>query len=172
VPFTTPRTWTDGETITTVIMNQHIRDQLNALLSPPTCRLHNSVALSCPNTGNDTVVPMDTTDLDTDTMADLANNRIVIKTAGKYSITGGAAFAGSGTTGFRRFRLQLTRGGVTRLLGETTGPPNEAGTRHANSVATGFDCQVNDQIQLTVAQNDTAAVSVSTSRLDAVRTGT
>lgn len=34
--WTTPRTWVAGETVTAALFNTHIRDNLNALKSPPT----------------------------------------------------------------------------------------------------------------------------------------
>ncbi len=33
--WTSPRTWTTGELVTAAIMNTHVRDNLNALFSPP-----------------------------------------------------------------------------------------------------------------------------------------
>lgn len=33
--WTTPRTWTTGETVTDALMNTHVRDQLNFLYTPP-----------------------------------------------------------------------------------------------------------------------------------------
>ncbi len=34
--WTSPRTWSAGETVTPTIMNTHVRDNLNALKAPPT----------------------------------------------------------------------------------------------------------------------------------------
>ena len=44
--WTTPRTWVDGEVVTASIMNTHIRDNLNELRAPRTCRVYRSTSLT------------------------------------------------------------------------------------------------------------------------------
>jgi hypothetical protein len=163
MPWVTPRTWTDGETITTVIMNQHLRDELLALQTIPVCKMTQAGgAQSIPNNSVDTVVTFNTALIDTDTIADLANNRMVIKTAGKYNIGCAGGMVVGGTTGFRMSRIKITRSGVTTIIGEVRGAPSSGQSWRA--CGTFYDMQVNDQLQYTLAHNDsTGALNTATS---------
>lgn len=156
--WTTPRTYADGETLTTTILNQDWRDNLLALLTVPACKMRGAVATSIPNSGVDTLVTLDTSVFDTDTMADTTNKRIVVKTAGKYLVGFAAQFQSEATpAGFRRFKLQHHRGAATTEIGRWQGPPNASGNAVGTCISALYDCAVNDYFDAVAAHTGTAA---------------
>ena len=152
--WTAPRTWVASETVTTVMMNTHIRDNLLALLTIPVCKLTKAAAQAIPNTLADTMITLDQTLMDTDGMANLANNRIDIKTAGKYMMGTGVLWA-TDATGFRLSRIKHTRGGTQTIVAEVRGVTS--GNNVSRVCTTIWDCQVNDFLQLYVANNASIA---------------
>jgi hypothetical protein len=157
VAWSVPRTWTDGETITTVLMNQYVRDELLALLTVPCAKMQLPAAgVSIPNTGVDTLVTITLNIIDTDTMVDAANNRLVVKTAGKFNIGAFAAWPGD-ATGTRIHKIKQTRGGTTTTVAEARGPASPAGNQTARVCGSFVDCQVNDYFQLFGNQTGAAA---------------
>ena len=60
--WTTPRTWTTGELVTKTIMDTHIRDNLNALKSPPSGNVNVNAAPDY-STSSATWVYIDSTNL-------------------------------------------------------------------------------------------------------------
>lgn len=107
--WTTPRTWTTGDTITAALLNTHLRDNLNYLYDPPGClaiRTSNQSITS----GSQTVVNFNSTDVfDTDTMHDTSTNpdRITPNTSGAYVVSLNIEFAPN-STGFRRAWISNT----------------------------------------------------------------
>ena len=75
------------------MMNQHVRDQMISLLTVPVVKMRAGVLQVIPN-GTETVVALDTTDIDTDTMADLVNDRISIVTPGRVHHRGNRLMGG------------------------------------------------------------------------------
>jgi hypothetical protein len=177
--WTTPRTWADGETITTVILNQHIRDELLALLSTPACKMWGNVATNITNAGTSQLVTLDTNILDTDTMGDTVNNRINIKTAGKFFVYGSCHIAGD-TTGWRKVSVFHHRGATATEIARYWGPPGLAGADASGQCSTVYDCQVNDYLDLQVAHTGSgtlaarggAAYQYFSPQLLAIRMGT
>ncbi len=70
----------------------------HAALEKPTCQIYGPTQAT--TSGVNTVMTMDTTVIDNDSMADLDNDQIVIKTAGVYMLQGNLDFAHN-TTGAR-----------------------------------------------------------------------
>lgn len=94
-----PRTWVDGEVVTPQDLNTEIRDAIGFYLDPPFC--HMELAASWTMTSNSYHdVPFDTVLRDSDGMADLSQNKVVIQTDGYYFVQGQCAFS-SGTTSCR-----------------------------------------------------------------------
>lgn len=153
--WTAPRTWVTGETITTVIMNQHIRDNLLALLTVPVAKMQRTAGAgtSIPNTGVETLVVLDTSILDTDSMVDIANNRLNVNTAGKYIIGGLVSYTSTAdTTGYRAGKIRHTRSGTPTIIAEWRGISAAPGNTVARVCSTIYDCLVGDQLQLVGAQ--------------------
>jgi len=99
---------------------------------------------------------------DTDTIHDNStnNSRLTSKTAGKYIITGYAAFDVNGT-GIRAAEIRLN--GTTRLTqatGTTAGSPTVS-----HSVATLYSLAVNDYVELVVTQTSGDALNLSEGNL-------
>jgi hypothetical protein len=139
------------------MMNTHIRDNLLALLTIPLCKLTKAANQSIPNTSADTLITLDQTLYDTDSMSNLANNRIDIKTAGKYLFGTGALWA-TDSTGFRLSRVKHTRGGTQTIISEVRGITS--GNQLSRVTTTIWDCQVGDFVQLYLANNASAAINV------------
>lgn len=50
MPWTTPRTWANGELVTDALLNTHLRDNLIELKTPPTTVISNTTAYSTTST--------------------------------------------------------------------------------------------------------------------------
>ena len=179
--WTTPRTWVTGETITTIIMNQHIRDNLITLLTVPAAKMSRAagVGQSIANTGVEAVVTLDTSLIDTDGMVDIANNRLNINTAGKYILGAYLCYASTAdTTGYRACKIRHTRAATPNIIAEWRGITAAPGNSVARVCGTLYDCQVGDQLQLIAAQTSgtgavlTAIASYFLPQLYAFRVGT
>lgn len=94
MPWTTPETFTAGQTLTAASMNL-ISGNLGYLLAPPSCRAYRNSNTSYTN---NTAVTWDTESWDTDSMFSTASNdRITATTAGIYVLTWNGYFSYSGT---------------------------------------------------------------------------
>lgn len=146
-------TWTAGENPTATKLNTNIRDAGNFFRSLPGCRIRQTSAQT-PATGTEVTVTFDVTDEDNDTMADLANERIVIKTAGLYLVGGDCIWTANGT-GYRR--LLIVAGGVN-----VTGDSGMAsgGIQHYSSACKRVRLAVNDVVQMSVQQNSGAGLAL------------
>jgi hypothetical protein len=92
VAWTTPRTWTNNETVTDTILNAHVRDNLTAIVSPPYVHVRATAATSI-GTAVAAVV-WDTEIADTDNMyAPGTPTRVTVNTAGLYLVQGGYGVA-------------------------------------------------------------------------------
>jgi hypothetical protein len=130
---------------------------LLSLLTVPLVKMTKVAAQSIPNTAADTLVTIDTTTYDTDSMADTANNRLNINTAGKYLIGTHAQWA-TDATGWRLSRVKIVRSAVTSIIAEVRGVAS--GNQVSRVATTLYDCQVGDRLQLYVANNASAAINV------------
>jgi len=158
VAWQTPRTWVDGETVTVQMMNDHIRDELNALLTVPCARMQKAPSQNIANSGADVVILLDTNIFDTDGMVNIGANRLDIKTAGKYCVGGTIQWGGvADTAGYRDVKVKHTRGGTTTIIAENRGAPNIVSSPSVRCCGTIWDMQVNDFLQLTGANTATAA---------------
>jgi len=91
VAWTTPRTYTAGETITSTILNTHVRDNLNGIVSPPYAYVRATTSTTLVSSGW-TEISFNTEVVDTDTMYTSGSpTRLTAKTAGLYVISGGFA---------------------------------------------------------------------------------
>lgn len=96
-------TYTPGAVVTAANLNKNVRDAGNFFRNPPTCVLRASAAQAFTN-NVEAVVAFDTVVGDNDSMADLANNQIVCKTAGVYLVTATIGWVGN-ATGWRQARV-------------------------------------------------------------------
>lgn len=121
----------------------------------PACSIYKTLAQSAPADGSMVTVSMQSIRYDTDGMADLAGNRLVIQTAGTYRISGILAYIGN-ATGVRTAAVYLNNtevavgrypamstGGVYGIAGEITLPLN-----------------VGDVITLRASQSSTVALPI------------
>jgi hypothetical protein len=155
--WTAPRTWVASETITTVMLNTHVRDNLLALLTQPYCKMTKAATQSIPNTSVDTLILHDTIVYNSDGMADTANNRMNINTAGKYLI-GTAGVWATDATGFRMSRIKHVRGGTTTIIGEVRGAASSSNVSRISTAM--YDCQVGDILQMYMAQSGGSALVI------------
>lgn len=97
---------------------------------------------------------------DTDTMADLANSQIKIKTAGYYRITGSVDFIGpTSPTGYRMVNLLV---GATHPYQVMVPAVTTASTGTTVMVSGLYLCAANDTIRLYAGHNQGANVATST----------
>jgi hypothetical protein len=99
---------------------QALAERVEAVLTArklPRCRIHTAASVSIPNNVTTQVsFAGGTVAYDTDTMADIANSRITIKTAGWYVLKAFVPWLSAGT-GFRVALLQSS-GGVGQYAGQ------------------------------------------------------
>jgi hypothetical protein len=95
--WTTPKTWTPDEVVTATDMNIHVRDNLNALKTPPGSQVvrNNGTAYSTTSTS---FVPVDSTNL-----------KVTLTTAGGAVMVGfqGTAHADSATSRHMSFDVRI-----------------------------------------------------------------
>lgn len=89
-----------------------------ALLNPPTGYIKATATQSL-TTGVITALAMDTTIIDTDGMADLANGQLVVRHAGTYLISGSIAFTAN-ATGNRATYLYAGPSAGPQIVGSVT----------------------------------------------------
>lgn len=77
--WTTPRTWTTGETVTAAIMNTHVRDNLDFLHGHHGCRVFKSANQTVTSGSND-VLSWNSEDYDTDAIHSTVtnNSRLIV----------------------------------------------------------------------------------------------
>lgn len=153
-------TFTAGEVVTAAKLNTNIRDAGNFFRNRPTCQI-SATASTTAATSAYTIAVMATTDIDTDSMADLANNRIIIKTAGVYRVTANA-FWGSNATGVRYTAIRDAAGavGTGTILALSSTPGGTSGTGALTTKLVRF--AVNDTLRLELWQNSGASLATGT----------
>lgn len=132
-----------------------------SLVNPPRARIHNSGNVATAN-NTITIMTMDTSDYDTDTMVDLANNQLVVKTAGVYAISGQIAWTAN-ATGARDAYLYAGASGAPGIIGNDQRATLGAATATVQQVYAEVELNVNDVIQLRGSQTSTAALNASAS---------
>ena len=87
--WTSPRTWAASETVTAAIMNTHVRDNFNAIVSPPYAYVRATTATTVGGSAYANI-SFNTEVVDTDSMYTSASpTRLTIATSGLYLLTGG-----------------------------------------------------------------------------------
>lgn len=103
--WTTPRTWTVGETVTAAMMNAHVRDNESALYPPRAAVYRSGTATITTNTW--TTVSFDSEQVDSDGLHDVVTNtsRLTVPAGmgGTWRVWGKSGFAEtvSAVTGLR-----------------------------------------------------------------------
>ena len=147
--------FTAGELVTAAKLNKNVRDAGNFFRAQPACGLRASSAQAYASGTSAITTVMDAIDFDNDSMADLANNRIVIKTAGLYSISGVLRFASGAANTYRGVRIYKNGVYVSGSEGIVGGA---VGVWAAN-VNVVLPMAVNDNIILSAFQSSGASLS-------------
>lgn len=113
----------------------------------PMCVLYRSGAVNHTSTGNFQQVALETEELDTEGMGDVANNQIVIVTAGRYLVIGQATLDAN-ATGLRA--VQVQNNGVDIMRASWPGSAAGSTTCH---VAKHVELAVGDELTLWGYQN-------------------
>jgi hypothetical protein len=153
VAWTTPRSWSAGETVTSTILNTHVRDNLNAIVSPPYAYIRATTATSVGDSAY-TYISFNTQVVDTDNLYTSASpTRLTIATAGLYMLTGGYSLAlTAGTLATARFSVNrglLPHSGTSVICGAT-------GQNAGLSLTCFYQLSVGDYVELTAYSNRTA----------------
>lgn len=157
----TQDTYTVGEVVTAAKLNKNVRDMGAFHTARPMCQISATAATTAATSGTAVIAVMATTDYDTDSMADLANNRIVIKTAGLYRITGNALWAVNATgtryTGIRDAAGAVGTGTLHAMASAGGGATGVTGA----SVSRLQRFAVNDTIRLELTQHSGASLATA-----------
>lgn len=156
--WTSPGTVVVGQLLTASLWNIQVRD--NMLVQAACARVfHNAAQSIAHNTV--TVLAFNSERYDTDTIHDTVtnNSRLTCKTAGKYTITGNAEWAGN-ASGFRELAILLN--GTTIIGTNDLSVGGVAGTL-SHCVSTEYALAINDFVELRAYQNSGAALNVSSS---------
>ena len=146
--YTSPRTWTAGETVTAALMNTHVRDNLTAIVAAnplvvPAARVYNNADITVAN-NTETTLTFNSETFDTDTIHDTSTNseRLTCKTAGIYEITANIAFD-SDADGIREVILYVN--GTTDYIAYQSTNARSAGRTHIQ-VSGIYSLAVNDYV--------------------------
>lgn len=131
-------------------------DVENALVSKPRCKISQSAiqTFSVSGTTYDMDFASSVVNYDTDTMADVANDRILIKTAGWYIFSAFVGFAANGT-GARDVFIDVA--GVHKLQWFGAAAPTGVTAIHVSTEP--ILCAVNDAVKATITQTSTASLN-------------
>lgn len=160
--WSTPRTWTTGETVTASICNSAIRDNLDYLADPDRARAYRSANLSFADSTWD-VVPLGVETFDSNGLHDNSSNssRITAQADGFYLAIGQVRFL-SNSTGDRKVALRKNAGGSSSSgdrLGATivraaTGDVTEIGCSSLVALQSG------DYVEMFAFQSSGGALSI------------
>ncbi|GAB3847292.1 hypothetical protein GCM10029963_28490 [Micromonospora andamanensis] len=151
--------FTAGEKVTAAKLNEHTKGAFeSAVYFKPFCLLHQTAGQSVPTGTTAATMSLNAIVEDSDNMADLANNRIVIRTAGLYRFTGQVPFVTNGT-GHRALRLYI--GGGTSKAEVTMNAVTAAESRLNASFY--WRCSVGLSFTAGIVQTSGSALSTSTS---------
>ena len=170
--WTTPRTWTAGETVTAALMNTHVRDNtafLKAIadnFAPvPACRVYRTNTQSIPN-NTWTAISFGLEEFDTDTMHSSITNpeRITIRTAGIYQIFGTVSFDPN-ATGVRAACITHNGSTVPDDGIVFCSQSGNATANHLPPLSVLKSCAATDILRFYVFQNSGGALDVSVSTI-------
>jgi hypothetical protein len=150
-----------GEVVTDAKLNTNIKDAGNFFRVRPMCQLSATVTQSVAHNAY-AIGVVNTIDVDTDGMADLANNKIIIQTPGVYRVSCGTFYA-SNATGTRYATVRDGAGAAGTGLfyafeavpGASTGGAGPSATRLVRFTA-------GTSLRLELYQNSGAALSTAT----------
>lgn len=122
--WTTPRSWSTGETVTSTILNTHVRDNLNAIVSPPYAYLRAPIGTDVGGSSSTHfAINFGTEVADTNGMF-VSGSRLTIATAGVYMLSGGYSITlTAGDKAAARFSvnsLLIPHSGNTVVCGATS----------------------------------------------------
>ena len=165
--WTTPRDWTDTETVTAAIQNLHIRDNLAYLktievahpLISPSARVYNDAAISIDH-NTVTALTFNSERWDTNTIHSVLLNtgRLTCATAGIYSIFGHVRFA-EHNTGNRILAIRLNGSDVYSNHRQDA----VQGAQTPMSISTHISLAASDYVELTVYQTSGGALNIESS---------
>lgn len=152
--YTTPRTWTAGETVTAALMNTHLRDNLTAIVAAnplvvPAARVSHGADQTISN-DTQTTLAFNKEKYDYDAIHDNTtnNSRLTCKTAGLYTITASIQFA-SNSSGSRAILILLN--GKTIIGGDQRDASPDIAT--TCNVSVDYPLAVNDYVEVQAYQN-------------------
>jgi hypothetical protein len=153
VAWTSPRSWVSGETVTSTILNTHVRDNLNAIVSPPYAYIRATTATSVGGSASANI-SFNTEIVDTDNLYTSASpTRLTIATAGLYMLAGGYSLAlSAGALANARFRVNgglLQHSGTSVICGAT-------GQNATLSLTCFYRLSVGDYVELASFSNGSA----------------
>lgn len=156
--WTAPRTWVTGETPTAAQFNAHVRDNLNFLYSPPSCRVYHNAAQAA-TTAVALTVALNSERFDNDTMHDTVtnNSRITFTTAGHYIVIGDIEFAAN-ATGVRVVGISHSSAGI---LAETEYAEVSAAGVSVLNVSTMYAMSAADYVTIFAYQNSGGNLNVN-----------
>jgi hypothetical protein len=155
--WTTPRTWTAGETVTASVMNTHVRDNLDYLKGVVQgTRVRRSSTYSMATGTTDIPIPWTAEDFDDGNWHDNSTNntRITVSEAGLYLIIGQLTWVTNGT-GYRVVGIRLD--GST-ILSRTQSAP--AGTYTSIHTTTIHKASAGAYYEVVGVQNSGGALDV------------
>lgn len=157
--WSSPKTWSVSEVLTSSDMNTYVRDNTAELHDPPACRVGNSGNISLAN-GALQALTFDTERFDTDTMHSTASNsgRITFTTAGLYQVSATAEFAPN-ATGVRGVGVKLN---ATTYIMFSQHPTAGVGVSHVEGVSMPYKFAAGDYIEMIAYQNSGGALNVIT----------
>jgi len=160
VAWTSPRSWVAGETVTSTVMNTHVRDNLNAIVSPPYAYIRATTATSVGGSGYANI-SFNTEVFDTNGLYTSASpTRLTIATAGLYMLAGGYSLAlTAGTLATAHFSVNgglLPHSGTSVICGATA-------QNAALSLTCLYRLSVGDYVELASYSTRTAVNSLTSS---------
>ena len=156
--YTTPRTWTAGETVTATMMNAHVRDNMTDLRTAKHCRAYATGTQSLTNNTFEAIT-FGAETYDTDAWHSTGSNteRITPLAAGLYLVVGSLEFA-SHVTGLRALRLLIN----SSTIGQTTVGATATGAPMLTCSALYRANGSSDYFQMHGYQNSGGALNTST----------
>jgi len=168
MPWTTPRTWVQGDMVTVGRLNADLRDNMLYLNTTLGARVRGSSPVSIPNNSQTLVSAYwDTEDWDSDTMHSLTSlqARLTIRTAGKYSVHCTILWQAGGTNATqKRLHIYHTRAGVDTEVARQQERGVGAADSNCLNAEGMVDCLVGDYLRCEVFQDSGGALNITTTQ--------
>ena len=158
--WTSPKTWTTNEVLTSSDMNVYVRDNETFLRNPPQCSASNSTGQNI-NSSTDTILSANTELFDTDGMHSTVtnNSRITIQTAGRYRVSAHASWDASTGGSYRRLRVSIN--GSTLHTLDLTSLVNSSGAGTGNNGSRCFILAATDYVEIEANHNAGVTLGVT-----------